>query len=264
MKGVILAGGTGSRLYPLTKSVVKQLLPVYDKPMVYYPLSTLMSLGINDIVFISSPKDLDSYKGLFGDGSHLGIKIQYVTQEKPNGIAESFILAEDYIKGDRVCLILGDNIFDIPNIQDFLNYDQVSKDNTVVAYEVSNPGSYGVVDFDNNGNALSIEEKPKNPKSNFAVVGLYFYDQDVVNIAKSLKPSARGELEISDINSIYLNAGTLKVKRMSRGSAWLDAGNVDALLDAANFVATLEKRQGIKIGCIEEIAIDKGFTSKKQ
>lgn len=265
MKGIILAGGAGTRLYPATKIITKQLLPIYDKPMVYYPLSTLMLAGIKDILIISTEHDIPLFKELLGDGSQLGIKLSYKIQYAPKGIAEAFILGEEFIGGDEVCLILGDNIFYGDKMVNLLS-DAIKNNEgaTVFGYYVGDPERFGVVEFDKDMNAVSIEEKPKNPKSNYAVVGLYFYDNSVVNIAKTMKPSARGELEITDLNKVYLENKNLKVKVFGRGFAWLDTGTHDALLEAANFVRTIEKRQGLKISSIEEIAFRKGFITKEQ
>ena len=267
MKGILLAGGSGTRLYPLTKTMSKQLLPVYDKPMIYYPLSTLMLFGIKDILIISTPKDTPNIKNLFGDGSKLGLNIEYKIQDKPNGIAEAFTLGGDFIGNDDVCLILGDNIFYMG--EQFHSFrDEVEKNKgkkaTIFAYHVSDPERFGVVEFDKDFNVLSIEEKPSKPKSNYASVGLYFYPGDVVAKAKSLKPSARGELEITDLNNLYLNEKRLSVVPMRRGNAWLDAGTPDSLMDAGQFVQIIEKRQALKIACIEEIAYRRGFIGDEQ
>ncbi len=263
MKGIILAGGAGTRLYPLTNIFSKQLMPIYDKPMIYYPLSILMYAGIKDILIISTPRDLPKFENLFGDGAKLGINFSYKVQAQPNGIAQAFILGEEFINNDSVCLILGDNIF---YGEMFFNnlpeYSNIKKGAIVFGYWVKDPERYGVVDFDDTGKALSIEEKPQHPKSNYAVTGLYFYDNKVIDIAKNLTPSARGELEITDVNRKYLENKELNVKLLKRGSAWLDTGTHDSLLDASNFIATVERRQGLKIGCIEEIAFQKGFISK--
>ena len=267
MKGILLAGGSGTRLYPLTKTMSKQLLPVYDKPMIYYPLSTLMLFGIKDILIISTPKDTPNIENLFGDGSKLGLNIEYKIQDKPNGIAEAFTLGADFIDGDDVCLILGDNIFYMG--EQFHSFrDEVEKNKgkkaTIFSYHVSDPERFGVVEFDKDFNVLSIEEKPSNPKSNYASVGLYFYPGDVVAKAKSLKPSARGELEITDLNNLYLDEKRMSVVPMRRGNAWLDAGTPDSLMDAGQFVQIIEKRQALKIACIEEIAYRRGFIDDKQ
>lgn len=266
MKGILLAGGSGTRLYPLTKTTSKQLLPVYDKPMIYYPLSTLMLFGIKDILIISTPRDLPNIENLFGDGSRFGLNLHYKVQEEPNGIAQAFILGEDFIKSgdphEDVCLILGDNIFYMGSQFGEFN-DQVKKNQgnmaTIFAYHVTDPERFGVVEFDENRKAVSIEEKPLKPKSNYASVGLYFYPGDVVDKAKSLKPSARGEYEITDLNNIYLKEGRLSVVPMRRGNAWLDAGTPDSLMDSGSFVQIIEKRQGLKLACIEEIAYKQGF-----
>ena len=266
MKGILLAGGIGSRLFPITKGVSKQLLPVYDKPMVYYPLSVLMLSGIREVLLISSPQDINSYKRLLSDGSQWGISLQYKIQEQPKGLAEAFILGEDFISSDSVCLILGDNIFYGDTLSEKLqNCVEISKNKaSVFGYHVEDPQRYGVISFDDDGNAVSIEEKPSNPKSNYAVVGLYFYPNSVVDIAKKIKPSNRGELEISDVNQIYLNKGNLCVETLGRGYAWLDTGTHESLLDASQFIQTVEKRQGLKVGCLEEIAFEKGFISREE
>ena len=265
MKGILLAGGSGSRLYPLPQIISKQLLPVYDKPMICYPLATLMSFGIKDILIISTPQDTPNIEKYLGNGERFGINLQYKVQEKPNGIAEAFLLGADFVEDSNVCLILGDNIFYmndrlIEDIRHKMNNDV----STVFGYRVSDPERYGVVEFDKNNKVLSIEEKPKQPKSNYAVVGLYFYTKDVVEKAKSLKPSARGELEITDINKLYLEEDRLNVEVLSRGTAWLDAGLPDTLLSASNYVEMIEKRQGIKIACLEEEAYNQGFITKDQ
>ncbi len=268
MKGIILAGGSGTRLYPLTRAISKQIMPVYDKPMIYYPLSTLMLAGIREVLIISTPRDLPTFKELFGDGSQLGMRFEYAIQEKPRGLADAFIIGDKFIGNDAVALVLGDNIFYGQSFSKLLL--QVSartekeKGATIFGYYVRDPKEYGVVEFDKDGKAISIEEKPVNPKSNYAVPGLYFYDNDVVEIAKSVLPSARGEIEITSINNEYLNRGTLHVETMGRGFAWLDTGNHDALLDAANFVATFQKRQGLYVSCIEEIAYKRGFITKDE
>lgn len=265
MKGIILAGGRATRLYPITKGVCKQLLPVYDKPMVYYPLSILMLSGIKDILIISTPKDTPRFNDLLGDGSRLGIKIAYAAQKEPKGIAESFIIAERFIGNENVCLVLGDNIFYGHNLIEILNECYFMKEGAIVfGYYVKDPQRYGVIEFDNCCNVISIEEKPKKPKSNYAVCGLYFYDNQVVKIAKALKPSRRGEVEITDINNKYLKQGKLKVKLLSRGFAWLDTGTHEDLIGASMFIKTVEERQGLKIGCIEEVAYRMGYIDKKQ
>ncbi|MDY0361103.1 MAG: glucose-1-phosphate thymidylyltransferase RfbA [Desulforegulaceae bacterium] len=265
MKGIILAGGSGTRLYPATKSICKQLLPVYDKPMIYYPLSTLMLAGIKDILIISTPKDTSRFEDLLGDGSKLGISISYKIQEEPKGLAQAFIIGEDFIGDSSVCLVLGDNIFfghDFPKL--LIQSSQKKDGATVFGYRVKNPERYGVVDFDSKGQVLSIEEKPENPKSNYAVVGLYFYDNNVIEISKSIKPSKRGEYEITDVNSTYLEKGSLNVELMGRGFAWFDTGTHDSLIEAGNFVKVIEERQGQKIACIEEIAWRMGFINDKK
>lgn len=262
MKGIVLAGGSGTRLYPNTLAVSKQLLPVYDKPAIYYPISVLMLAGIKDILIISTPRDLPMIKALMGSGEQLGVRFSYEEQEKPDGIGRAFTIGEKFIGGDSVCLILGDNIFYGEGLIRLLEGAAALKSGArVFAYHVGDPERYGVVEFDESGRALSIEEKPKAPRSNWAVTGLYFYDNDVVSIAKSMKPSARGELEITDINREYLRRGTLNVEAFGRGMAWLDMGTESALLDSANFVATIERRQGLKIACLEEIALLKKFVS---
>ena len=265
MKGIILAGGSGSRLYPLTNIISKQLLPVYDKPMIYYPLSTLMLFGIKDILIISTPQDTPNIEKLFGDGSRLGLHLEYRVQHEPKGIAQAFTIGADFIGNDEVCLILGDNIFYMGSqIDDFRKEIAQNPGGTVFGYHVSDPQRFGVVEFDKNFKAVSIEEKPKEPKSNYAVVGLYFYHADVVEKARNLKPSARGELEITDLNRIYLEEGRLNVVPMRRGNAWLDAGTPQSLLEASNFIGIIEKRQDLKIACIEEIAYRRGFINAEQ
>lgn len=268
MKGIILAGGSGTRLYPVTLAVCKQLLPVYDKPMIYYPLSVLMLAGIRDILIISTPLDLPRFRSVLGDGSYLGLNISYKEQLKPNGIAEAFILGEDFIREDNVCLILGDNIFYGHGFVDILKKAikdiETYKGAIIFGYYVKNPERYGVIEFDSTGSILKIEEKPLVPKSNYAVTGLYFYDNSVIDIAKRLKPSKRGELEITDVNNIYLREKRLRVELLGRGYAWLDTGTPDSLLEAGEFISTIEKRQGLKIGCIEEIAYRLGLITKEQ
>jgi len=264
VKGIILAGGSGTRLHPLTKAVSKQLLPVYDKPMIYYPLSTLMQSGIRDVLIISTPFDLLLYKKLLGDGSQIGINITYIEQPKPNGLAQAFILGEKFIGKDKVALILGDNVFYGSNFENKLEKNTDPNGGIIYAYEVSDPGRYGIVEFDSEGKVISIEEKPKKPKSNYAIPGLYFYDNQVIEIAKKVKPSTRGEYEITDIHNTYLKMGKLKVSVINRGSAWLDTGTFATLMQAGQFIQVVEERQGFKIGCIEEIAYKKGYIDKKQ
>ena len=265
MKGIILAGGSGTRLYPLTKAISKQIMPVYDKPMIYYPLSTRMLAGIRDILIISTPRDLPMFKELFGTGEQLGLRMSYAVQESPRGLADAFIIGEEFISDDNVALVLGDNIFYGQSFSKLLR-TVVERETgaTIFGYYVRDPREYGVVEFDENGKAISIEEKPEHPKSNYAVPGLYFYDNDVVEIAKNVKPSARGEIEITAVNNEYLRRGTLHVETMGRGFAWLDTGNHDSLLDASDFVCAFQKRQGLYISCIEEIAYKRGFISKEQ
>jgi glucose-1-phosphate thymidylyltransferase len=268
MKGIILAGGKGTRLYPITRVITKQLLPIYDKPMIYYPLSVLMLAGIREILIISTPQDLPRFKELFGDGSNLGLKFGYAEQEEPNGIAEAFIIGEKFIGTDNVCLILGDNIFYGHGLPDIIkeSSQKVEKEGggVIFGYYMNEPQRYGVVEFDKNEKVLSIEEKPQKPKSNYAVTGLYFYDNNVIDIAKSLKPSGRGELEITDVNNAYLKRNKLHVKLLGRGFAWLDTGTHDNLLEAGKYISTIESRQGLKIGCIEEIAYRMGFINKRE
>ncbi len=268
MKGIILAGGSGTRLYPLTKAISKQIMPVYDKPMIYYPLSTLMLAGIREVLIISTPRDVVVFEELLGDGSQLGMDIQYAIQEQPNGLAEAFIIGADFIGKDAVALVLGDNIFYGQSFSKVLKgvAERTEKEPgaTIFGYYVRDPREYGVVEFDENGKAISIEEKPENPKSNYAVPGLYFYDNSVVEIAKTIKPSARGELEITAVNNAYLDRGDLRVETLGRGFAWLDTGNHDMLLAAADFVSAFQKRQGLYISCIEEIAYKRGFIDKEQ
>ncbi|OIK79448.1 glucose-1-phosphate thymidylyltransferase RfbA [Oenococcus oeni] len=265
MKGIILAGGSGTRLYPITKATSKQLVPIYDKPMIYYPMSVLMLAGIQDILLISAPEFVDQFKALFGYGSQIGLNISYKVQEKPNGLAEAFILGADFIGNDNVALVLGDNIYYGAGLTKLLRTAAAKKNGaTVFGYRVKDPERFGVVDFDADGRALSIVEKPKKPKSHYAVTGLYFYDNDVVEISKGIKPSSRGEIEISDINAEYLRRGSLEVEVMGRGFAWLDTGTHDSLLDAANFIATIEKQQNLKVAALEEIAFRMGYINSKQ
>lgn len=268
MKGIILAGGKGTRLYPITRVITKQLLPIYDKPMIYYPLSVLMLAGIREILIISTPQDLPRFKELFGDGSNLGLKFSYEEQAEPNGIAEAFLIGEKFIGADNVCLILGDNIFYGHGLPDIIkeSSQKIEREGggVIFGYYMNEPQRYGVVEFDKNEKVLSIEEKPKAPKSNYAVTGLYFYDNNVIDIAKSLKPSGRGELEITDVNNEYLKRNKLYVKLLGRGFAWLDTGTHDNLLEAGKYISTIESRQGLKIGCIEEIAYRMRFISKEE
>lgn len=268
MKGIILAGGSGTRLYPITKGVSKQLTPIYDKPMIYYPLSVLMLSGITEILIISTPKDLPRFEELLGDGSEIGMAFSYKVQPSPDGLAQAFILGAEFIGEDDVCMVLGDNIFYGHGLVEMLakSVANVTQDNkaTVFGYHVKDPDQYGVAEFDDKGNVLSIEEKPSKPKSNYAVVGLYFYPNSVVEIAKNIKPSKRGELEITTVNQTYLEQGNLKVELMGRGFAWLDTGTHESLLEASNFIQTIENRQGLKVACIEEIAFEMGYISKTQ
>jgi glucose-1-phosphate thymidylyltransferase len=265
MRGIILAGGSGTRLYPLTKSISKQILPIYDKPMIYYPLSVLMLANIHDILIISTPTDIGLFQNLLGDGSSIGIKIGYKIQPSPDGLAQAFLLGEEFIDGDSCCLVLGDNIFYGYNFSKLLiEASALKKGATVFGYYVNDPERYGVAEFDEQGNVLSIEEKPKQPKSNYAVTGLYFYDNTVVEKAKTIKPSPRGELEITDLNKIYLEEKSLNVKLLGRGMAWLDTGTHQSMLQASNFIESIEERQGLKVACLEEIAFRKGYITKEQ
>lgn len=265
MKGIILAGGSGTRLYPLTKSISKQIIPIYDKPMIYYPLSILMLANIREILIISTPKDISLYQNLFGDGSQIGLKIEYAIQPSPDGLAQAFIIGKEFIGEDNVCMILGDNLFYGYGFSGMLQEASKLKDGAIIfGYWVKNPQRYGVAETDNQGNVISLEEKPEKPKSNYAVTGLYFYSNDVIEKASRLKPSQRGELEITDLNRLFLDEKRLKMKLLGRGMAWLDTGTHESLLDASNFIATIERRQGLKVACIEEIAYRKGYIDKKQ
>lgn len=265
MKGIVLAGGSGTRLYPITKSISKQIIPVYDKPMIYYPISVLMLAGIREILIISTPQDIHLYENLLGDGTSLGVKFTYAIQPSPDGLAQAFIIGDEFIGNDSVCMVLGDNIFYGYNFSQQLKEAATLEDGAVVfGYYVNDPERYGVAEFDTNGKVLSLEEKPATPKSNYAVTGLYFYSNDVIQKAKGLKPSARGELEITDLNKLYLQEERLKVQLLGRGMAWLDTGTHDSLLEASNFIATIENRQGLKVACLEEIAFNNGFINKDQ
>jgi glucose-1-phosphate thymidylyltransferase len=268
MKGIVLAGGSGTRLFPITKGVSKQLLPIYDKPMIYYPISVLMLAGIREILIISTPQDLTNFEKLLGDGSDFGVKFTYKIQPSPDGLAQAFILGEEFIGEDDVCLVLGDNIFYGHGLTDLLKSAKANvldkRNATVFGYYVNDPERYGVAEFDANGNVVSIEEKPLIPKSNYAVVGLYFYPNEVIQIAKAIEPSERGELEITTVNEVFLAEGKLKVELMGRGYAWLDTGTHDSLIEASSFIQTIEKRQGLKVACLEEIAFDRGFISKEK
>ena len=265
MKGIVLAGGSGTRLYPITKSISKQIIPVYDKPMIYYPISILLLAGIKEILIISTPQDIHLYQNLLGDGSSLGIRFEYAIQPSPDGLAQAFLIGEEFIGDDSVCMVLGDNIFYGYNLSNMLKQAASLQDGAIVfGYYVNDPERYGVAEFDENGKVLSIEEKPANPKSNYAVTGLYFYSNDVIKKAKSLKPSARGELEITDLNKLYLAEGRLNVQLMGRGVAWLDTGTHDSLLEASNFIATIQNRQGLQVACLEEIAYNYGYINRDQ
>ena len=263
MKGIVLAGGSGTRLYPITYAISKQIMPIYDKPMIYYPISILMMAGINEILIISTPEDMPNFKRLLGDGKQFGCEFTYAIQEVPNGLAQAFVIGKEFIGKEKVALILGDNIFYGSGLEELLMQNNDPEGGIIYAYHVSDPERYGVVEFDEDGTAISIEEKPKQPKSNFAVPGLYFYDNDVVEIAAKLKPSPRGEYEITDVNKEYLQRGTLKVSILDRGTAWLDTGTFDSLHQASQFVQVIETRQGLKVGCIEELAYKKGFINKE-
>lgn len=264
MKGIILAGGSGTRLYPITKGISKQLMPIYDKPMIYYPLSTLMMAGIRDILIITTPHEQDGFKRLLGDGSDIGISLKYAAQPSPDGLAQAFIIGEEFVGDDKVALVLGDNIFHGPSFEQSLKQCVDTDGGVIFAYPVSDPERYGVPGFDASGKVTSVEEKPANPKSNYAITGLYFYDNDVVDIAKNIKPSDRGELEITTVNEEYLNRGKLSVQIMDRGSAWLDTGTFNSMMDAAEYIQVIEKRTGLKIGCIEEVAFRQGFITASQ
>ncbi len=265
MKGIVLAGGSGTRLYPITKSISKQIIPVYDKPMIYYPVSILLLAGIREILIISTPQDIHLYQNLLGDGSALGIHFEYAIQPSPDGLAQAFLIGEEFIGDDSVCMVLGDNIFYGYNLSNMLKQAASLQDGAIVfGYYVNDPERYGVAEFDENGKVLSIEEKPANPKSNYAVTGLYFYSNDVIKKTKSLKPSARGELEITDLNKLYLAEGRLNVQLMGRGVAWLDTGTHDSLLEASNFIATIQNRQGLQVACLEEIAYNYGYINREQ
>ncbi len=265
MKGIVLAGGSGTRLYPITKSISKQIIPVYDKPMIYYPVSILLLAGIKEILIISTPQDIHLYQNLLGDGSSLGVRFEYAIQPSPDGLAQAFLIGEDFIGDDSVCMVLGDNIFYGYNLSNMLKEAAALKDGAIVfGYYVNDPERYGVAEFNAEGKVLSIEEKPEKPKSNYAVTGLYFYSNDVVKKAKSLKPSARGELEITDLNKLYLAEGRLNVQLMGRGVAWLDTGTHDSLLEASNFIATIQNRQGLQVACLEEIAYNYGYINREQ